>query len=275
MEHPVPPPTAVCYRRVGELELFADVYFSDETNSSPRPAMLFFHGRGLVEYTRKHISPYLIQAFLLRGWAAISVDYRLLPQVNGLDILDDIQAAWKWIHNELPAAIPSLRIDADRILVAGQSAGGYLAYLLAAREQISETGSPPPRALLVLYGIHSFSHPFLNTGTQITKYPVPVELLDPFLSSSALVTTGSKDSMKAMVPSYSDDGQIIEGVDLSGVDLPPTLPPTRGDLYDHFVKESLFPTVLGEDLRLDPMLEVGPNYPPTVLIHGTADRVVP
>lgn len=78
-----------------------------------------------------------------------------------------------------------------------------------------------------------------------------------------------------MIPSYSDDGQMIEGVDLSGVDRPPKLPPSRVDLYSHFVKENLFPTVLGKDPRLDPMLQMGSNYPATILIHGTADRIVP
>ncbi|KAF7557479.1 hypothetical protein G7Z17_g721 [Cylindrodendrum hubeiense] len=118
MDQSVPSPHTFSYRNVDGLELFADVYCNpDEENSrdagsdTQRPVMLFFHGGGLVEFTRKHISPYLIQACLARDWAVISVDYRLLPQVNGLDILDDILAAWNWLHQGLPVVMPSLNID--------------------------------------------------------------------------------------------------------------------------------------------------------------------
>jgi acetyl esterase/lipase len=53
----------------------------------------------------------------------ISVDYRLLPQVNGLDILEDVTAAWKFIFKDLSSDHPELVLDKTKVIVAGQSAG--------------------------------------------------------------------------------------------------------------------------------------------------------
>ena len=53
----------------------------------------------------------------------ISVDYRLLPQVNGLDILEDVTAAWKFIFEDLASDHPEFVLDKTKVIVAGQSAG--------------------------------------------------------------------------------------------------------------------------------------------------------
>jgi acetyl esterase/lipase len=53
----------------------------------------------------------------------ISVDYRLLPQVNGLDILEDVTAAWKFIFEDLASDHPEFVLDKAKVVVAGQSAG--------------------------------------------------------------------------------------------------------------------------------------------------------
>lgn len=53
----------------------------------------------------------------------ISVDYRLLPQVNGLDILEDVTAAWKFIFEDLISDHPEFILDKTKVIAAGQSAG--------------------------------------------------------------------------------------------------------------------------------------------------------
>jgi len=55
----------------------------------------------------------------------ISVDYRLLPQVNGLDILEDVTAAWKFIFEDLASDHPEFVLDKTKVIVAGQSAGMF------------------------------------------------------------------------------------------------------------------------------------------------------
>jgi acetyl esterase/lipase len=53
----------------------------------------------------------------------ISVDYRLLPQADGLDILADVTSAWKFIFEDLASGHPEFALDKEKVIVAGQSAG--------------------------------------------------------------------------------------------------------------------------------------------------------
>ncbi|KAH8593127.1 Alpha/Beta hydrolase protein [Bisporella sp. PMI_857] len=61
----------------------------------------------------------------------VSPEYRLLPEASGADILDDLAHFWDWVHKFLPSVLserwPGHSLNLDRIAVAGESAGGYLA----------------------------------------------------------------------------------------------------------------------------------------------------
>jgi acetyl esterase/lipase len=61
----------------------------------------------------------------------VSPAYRLLPEANGSDILEDLKDFWGWVHKSLPAFIaekwPGLTVDLGRTATIGESAGGYLA----------------------------------------------------------------------------------------------------------------------------------------------------
>lgn len=63
-------------------------------------------------------------------------NYRLLPEHSGRDILEDLSDFWKWfnaggVDKFLSTASPStpIELDHDRVLVAGDSAGGYMALM--------------------------------------------------------------------------------------------------------------------------------------------------
>lgn len=59
----------------------------------------------------------------------ISPDYRLLPEVKGRDILDDLGAFWRWVHGGGPqrhlaaVAQSGVLMDMTRMLLLGESAG--------------------------------------------------------------------------------------------------------------------------------------------------------
>jgi len=64
------------------------------------------------------------------GAILVSPAYRLLPEANGSDILDDVADFWEWVRSSLPGLLaekcPGLSLDLDRTAVVGESAGGFL-----------------------------------------------------------------------------------------------------------------------------------------------------
>lgn len=63
------------------------------------------------------------------GAVIISPDYRLLPEVKGRDIMNDLRAFWRWVHGGglqrhlLVAGQSDLTLDMSRTLLLGESAG--------------------------------------------------------------------------------------------------------------------------------------------------------
>jgi acetyl esterase len=92
-----------------------------------RPLLLFFHGGGFVigsVDTHDTICRYLAAR---SGWTVLSVDYRLAPEHRYPAAVHDALDAfdWVWAHAE------RLQADLGRIAVAGDSAGGTLAAVVA------------------------------------------------------------------------------------------------------------------------------------------------
>lgn len=109
------------------LDIYLPTSITSITVSSP--AVLYFHAGGLVSFNRKFISPHFVQACLMRGWPLISADYRLLPQANGQDLLDDATDAYKFMIRKLGEIAKSNNPSTKKfdpwdrkIIVAGSSA---------------------------------------------------------------------------------------------------------------------------------------------------------
>lgn len=92
-------------------------------DEKPLPAMLFFHGGGFTigsiethDILCRHLS-------VLSGCAVLSVDYRLAPEHKFPTAANDAWDALQWLH----ANAAGLEIDASRLAVGGDSAGGTLA----------------------------------------------------------------------------------------------------------------------------------------------------
>jgi len=109
------------YKVVGDCKIEADVYRTPDDNVSP--AILWIHGGALILGNREGLPRQQLERYVQAGYAVVSIDYRLAPEVKIKSIIEDVQDAYKWVRQRGPELF---RIDPDRIAVIGHSAGGYV-----------------------------------------------------------------------------------------------------------------------------------------------------
>lgn len=109
------------------------------------PALVYFHGGGMVMGTNHSFEPLARTLAALSGATVISVEYRLAPESPPPAQFDDAYAATEWVA----AHATELGVDVNRLGVVGDSAGGSLAaaVALAARDR----GGPKLSVQVLLY----------------------------------------------------------------------------------------------------------------------------
>ena len=127
-----------------------------------KPAIVFYHGGGwVIGSLDTHDGG--CRAFANAADAVVvSVDYRLAPEHPFPAPVDDAFAALEWVH----AHAEDVGIDAARIAVAGDSAGGNLAAVVA---QIArDAGGPPVCFQLLIYPVtdHEFDSVSMNDNAE-------------------------------------------------------------------------------------------------------------
>lgn len=117
-----------------------DIWAPVETTAASRlPVVIFFYGGGWHSGSR-HDYGFAGRAFAERGFLTIIPDYRLAPKSRWPDFLQDGAAAVAWAR----AHVAEHGGDPDRIALAGHSAGGYNAAMLALDPQwLRGAGSDP------------------------------------------------------------------------------------------------------------------------------------
>jgi len=101
------------------------------------PVILYAHGGGWVMGnldTHDGLCRNLVAA---SGWALLAVDYRLSPEHPYPAAIEDLTRALGWLRGE---AEQRYALDPGRIAVAGDSAGGHLAAVLARRARDAGAG---------------------------------------------------------------------------------------------------------------------------------------
>ena len=116
---------------------------------APKPLVVFFHGGGWVIgslETHDQVARKLANEI---DAVVVSVDYRMGPEDRFPAAVDDSFAALTWAHAEA-AAIGG---DPERLVVAGDSAGGNLAAIVA---QMARTSGPRLRFQLLVYPVTDY-----------------------------------------------------------------------------------------------------------------------
>ena len=130
----------------GQVDLLLDLAVPDTETDGPRPLLVHIHGGGFTEGSR-----WPQWDWAKRGWVAASIDYRLAgddplpgPRVQGFfDAVGGKSAPA--VHRSVIAAVEDtlvaldyllgradeLRIDTDRIVLKGESAGAFTALHVA------------------------------------------------------------------------------------------------------------------------------------------------
>lgn len=125
------------------------------------PALLHIHGGGHVMGSASGSDPANRALARALGCVVASVDYRLAPEAPYPAAVHDCLAALAWLHDQADA----LGIDAARIGVKGESAGGGLAAALALLAR--DRGGPAPAFQHLIF-------PMLDDRTCTTTDPHPL-----------------------------------------------------------------------------------------------------
>src|SRR6266540_4347009 len=111
----------VTYLTASNWEAKLDLYVTRHTDK-PRPTVIFIHGGGWTGGTKEGrgvaILPYLDM-----GMNVVNVEYRLARVAQAPAAVEDCRCALRWVIQYAK----EYGIDANRLVVAGESAGGHLA----------------------------------------------------------------------------------------------------------------------------------------------------
>ena len=110
------------FKGSGETAIAADVYRPKDTSADPLPIAFFVHGGGLFVGDRKSYCAYA-ELLAERGYVVFVPDYRLIDQADAIGSIADVCMGLSFMKS----LAADLGGDLSRVLVIGESAGGFLA----------------------------------------------------------------------------------------------------------------------------------------------------
>ncbi|MBI4578755.1 MAG: alpha/beta hydrolase [Planctomycetes bacterium] len=118
------------YARINDQPLLLDIYLP-ETEPRPLPVIVWIHGGAWAAGDK---SPCQIVSFSGKGYAIVSMNYRLTGVAQFPAQINDCKAVVRWVR----AHAAEYGFDPDRVGAAGGSAGGHLVALLGTSGDIKE-----------------------------------------------------------------------------------------------------------------------------------------
>jgi acetyl esterase/lipase len=228
----------------GGVRIELDVH-RDES-SEPRPVLVWIHGGALIMGSRSQVPRDLLDLCRTEKFALVSVDYRLAPQAKLPQIIEDVQAAFRWIREK---GSTEAGLDPRKLVVAGGSAGGYLTLMTGICVE------PRPTALVAYWGYGDVDGDWYTKPSECYRTSKPIlDRDETFKALAPDVVTAPADKAQAEA---------------------------RSKFYLYLRQNGLWTrevTGLEPGPKLDrycPVRNVTPSYPTVMLIHGTADTDVP
>ncbi|HSH19734.1 MAG TPA: alpha/beta hydrolase [Draconibacterium sp.] len=149
----------IVYKKLGDKELSVDMFYTASSKQkNNNTAISLFHGGGWVfgDPSEFHEA---CRRYAKKGFITFSFQYRLSinddgtyphPGITPLESSKDARSAIRWLRENAA----DLKINPEKIVVGGQSAGGQLALATALLDSVNEISdnletSPVPNALLL------------------------------------------------------------------------------------------------------------------------------
>ncbi len=237
--------TTIAYRQVDGHEILADVY--RPPGDDVLPVIVWIHGGALIMGHREGIHSQVRALAEEKGYALVSIDYRLAPETKLPELIGDVEASFHWLGGE---GAKQFHLDPGRIVVVGGSAVGYLTLVTGYRVR------PKPKALVALYGYGNLvadwytkpsPHPRHNTEK------VPREEADKQTDGTVISDARQRKGDGVWIYLYYRQ-QGIWPEEVSGFD--------RSTMREQIA-------------AYEPARNVTADFPPTLLLHGTNDTDVP
>ncbi|MDG2391652.1 MAG: alpha/beta hydrolase [Planctomycetaceae bacterium] len=233
------------YKTVGDVKIDADVYRVPD--KVKRPVVVWIHGGALIIGTRAGVPPQLKDLAIQEGFIIVSLDYRLGPEAQLPEIVSDVTDALDWVHDKGPNLFHS---DPSRLVVAGASAGGYLALMSGLHPKVK------PNAIVSYWGFGDIDGDWTTKPSESYRKGklIDKEVAWSGVGKEVLTSTNQENGRgrSAFFLYLKQTGTWVNA--LTGLD-----PKTDRDKLTPFC----------------PNRNVTPEFPPTLFLHGTADIDVP
>jgi len=108
------------YGRPGGRPIPLDLHVPD--GPGPFPAAILVHGGGFDQGSKSTNVRPLFDLLAGAGFAWFSIDYRMAPEFRFPQAIEDLNSAIKWVK----ANAAEYRVDASKLAIIGESAGGFL-----------------------------------------------------------------------------------------------------------------------------------------------------
>lgn len=166
--------------------------------NSMAPIVIFVHGGWWRRCTRKEWS-FPALGFAKRGYTVIISDYALCPQVSVSDITQATRAAVIWAYENAEA----INGDRNRIFLAGHSAGGQQAAMMAVTDWtlhgIERDALKGVAPISAIYDMRVFQYSWIQGFLQLTGDAVESQsaLFNiPEQAPPLLITLGEEESVE-------------------------------------------------------------------------------
>ncbi len=197
--------------------------------------------------TRDGVPKQIMDLAKQKEYIVVSLDYRLAPEAKLQQIIEDLADGLKWVRTSGPNLFHA---DPTRMVVAGASAGGYLALMSGI---IIE---PPPTAIVSYWGFGDVD------GDWTTKPSAAYRKGKLIDRDIALAGVGQKVLIQTNQENVRGRSTYFLYLKQTGlwVNEVSGLDPQKD-------REKLAPFC--------PVRNVSPEFPQTLFLHGTADNDVP